>query len=446
MVRIFKKIDYDKLSPKFRRFVNICLGWHPFGYPYKKLKIIGVTGTNGKTTTTTLLYRVAKSLGYKVGLIGTVENFIDDKEVSEDFYTKGSFLSKIFYTSSPTTPEIWELNKLLSEMVKEGCEYVFMEITSHGTEEKRVNGIQFIGGLFTNLTQDHLDYHKSMDKYFLAKKKFFEMLPKQAFALTNADDERGKSMLEGVKARCMLYGFDQCQRPSLTNECQGRPLTCFCGKIRKSDFDGLELDFNGSVIKSKLIGAFNAYNLLSVWSVCELLGFDVSKVKKVLENIEPPKGRFDHFMSDSGVLAIVDYAHTPDALEKVLLTVREVKPRENKTIAVFGCGGDRDTTKRPKMGNIGVALSDVPIFTSDNPRSEDPNKIISDMAAELFPDDLKKIKMIADRREAIKEAVRIAKKGDVIICAGKGHEDYQETNGVKSHFDDMEELRLAFKK
>jgi len=402
-----------KLKTAWWRVKSIWAIYH-YGNPSKKLKIVGVTGTNGKTTTATLLYKVATELGYKAGLVSTVENIIADKKIPADM----------------TTPDSVSLTKLFAEMVGKGCEYVFMEVSSHAMDQGRVAGINFTGGIFTNLTHDHLDYHKNIDNYFEAKRKFFIMLPMSAFALTNNDDEYGVKMLEGIKARKISYGFN--------NE------TDFKGEIVKLDFNGLELNFNGSQIKSKLLGKFNAYNLLAVWSASKLLGFNMPKVDKILEEIEPPRGRFEHFTSRSGVLVIVDYAHTPDALGKVLLAVREIKPKNGRIISVFGCGGDRDPFKRPKMGRIGVAMSDIPIFTSDNPRSEDPNKIIADMMADLLPEDSKKVRNIPNRREAILEAVKLAQKNDVILCAGKGHEDYQEINGVKNHFDDMEELKKAF--
>ena len=431
MKNIFKKIDFENAPLAFKRFMNNLIGFHFFGYPYKKLKIIGVTGTSGKTTTTTLLYRIAMSLGHKSGLIGTVENFIGDKKVFPDFYKNNASLwEKIFFTESFTTPEVWNLNKLLSGMIKEGCEYVFMEVSSIGLEEKRMNSLKFAGGIFTNLSHDHLDFHKNMENYFLSKKNFFKMLPKNAFALTNTDDEYGKKILEGTKARILCYGFDDQED--------------FHGEIKKLDFNGLSLAFNGEIVDSKLLGKFNSYNLLAVWSTSQLIGFDMKKIKEILQKIEPPRGRFDYFMSQSGVLAVIDYAHKPDALLNVLNTIKEIKNKDSKIISVFGCGGDRDAFKRPKMGRIGVALSDIPIFTSDNPRSEDPNKIIADMMAELYPKEIQKVKLIPDRREAIREAVKLAQKGDIILCAGKGHEDYQEINGAKSHFNDAEELKEAF--
>jgi len=415
-----------------RRGIAWLAGMHFFGNPSAKLKIVGVTGTNGKTTTVTLLYKIATELGYKCGLISTVENLVAGEKMSAT------------YNAPSTSPDPIFLNQLLNKMVSKGCKYVFMEVSSHAIDQNRVAGINFTGGIFTNLTQDHLDYHKSMEEYFLAKKKFFKMLPNRAFALSNTDDEYGNRMLKEINACKFSYGF--------------KNQANFKGEISKLDWSGLELDFNSKnlltqrKVRSKLLGKFNAYNLLSVWSAAMLLHFDIDKVGKILESIEPPRGRFDHFTSRNGVLVIVDYAHTPDALEKVLLTISEIKTKESsphtngrgKIISVFGCGGDRDPLKRSKMGRIGVALSDIPIFTSDNPRSEDPNKIIADIMSGLYTDDFKKVKSIPNRREAILEAVKIAQKGDVILVAGKGHEDYQEIKGVKNHFDDMEELKKAF--
>jgi len=404
--------------------VKSMLAMYYYGNPSKKLKIVGVTGTNGKTTTATLLYKIATSLGYKAGLVSTVENIIAGKVVP----------------ATHTTPDSITLTKLFAEMVSAGCEYVFMEVSSHALDQNRVWGVNFAGGIFTNLTQDHLDYHKDMSSYFLAKKKFFYMLPRSAFALSNADDEHGKKMLEGIEASKFLYEFSNVNGPASLDK-------RFVGEILKLDFSGLELKFNDTVIRSKLLGRFNAYNLLSVWSASSLLGFDMDKVKTILETIEPPKGRFDHFRSQSGVLVVVDYAHTPDALEKILNAIKDARSEDKvdgKIISVFGCGGDRDPMKRRIMGKIGATLSDVAIFTSDNPRSEDPAKIIELMKENLSEEDLKKVKTNVNRRDAILEAVKIANAGDIILVAGKGHEDYQEINGVKNHFDDMEELKKAF--
>ncbi len=396
-----------------RRAIATLAALHFYGNPSKKLKIVGVTGTNGKTTTATLLYRVATGLGYKSGLISTVENIITGEK----------------RPATHTTPGPVALHKLLKEMAEKGCEYVFMEVSSHAMDQKRVAGINFVGGIFSNLTHDHLDYHKSIENYFLAKKKFFDMLPVDAFALANTDDPHGKIIIEDTKAKRLSYGFSGSED--------------FAGKILKLDFNGLELDFNGNVVQSKLLGKFNAYNLLAVWSSCKMLGFDMQKVNKILETIEPPEGRFDHFLSAGGILGIVDYAHTPDALEKVLLTIKEIKSENGRIISVFGCGGDRDPLKRRIMGKIGSGLSDIAIFTSDNPRSEDPEKIIAEMKTDLSMIDSKKVKAISNRREAIGEASKMALAGDIILLAGKGHEQYQEIKGVKHHFSDMEELKKA---
>ncbi|MEK7088674.1 MAG: UDP-N-acetylmuramoyl-L-alanyl-D-glutamate--2,6-diaminopimelate ligase [Patescibacteria group bacterium] len=413
----------DKFKIK-RRLIATLAGWHFFCNPSKKLKIVGVTGTNGKTTTATLLYRVATALGYKAGLISTVENIIGSEK---NIIPHGD-------TNPGTTPDPITLNKLLKKMVKEGCLYVFMEVSSHALDQGRVNGINFTGGIFTNLTHDHLDYHKDFENYFIAKKKFFEMLPKNAFALSNMDDEYGNAILDAIKAKKSFYGFGD-----------KTEFIDFYGKILKSNFSGLELDFNGEKVSSKLLGKFNAYNLLAVWSASRLLNFDIKNVNKILENIKPPRGRFDHFMSPQGVLIIVDYAHTPDALEKVLLTIKEIKSQDGRIISVFGCGGDRDPLKRAKMGKIGASLSDITIFTSDNPRNEVPEKIIDQMKDNLSHEETKKIITISDRRLAIVESLKLAKKGDIILCAGKGHEDYQEIKSVRNHFNDVEEFKKLFK-
>src|SRR3989344_6542772 len=347
-----------KLKTLWWRIKSVVVRYY-YGSPSKKLKIVGVTGTSGKTTTATLLYRMATALGYKDGLIGTVENIIvTDRE-----------------EASLTTPDSITLSKLLSRMESRGCEYVFMEASSHAIDQNRIAGINFVGGIFTNLSHDHLDYHKDIENYFAAKKKFFKMLPAKAFALSNADDEYGPKMLQGIKAHPFSYGF--------LGELD---KVYFHGQVKKLDFNGLELSFNDIPVKSNLLGKFNAYNLLAVWSACSLLGFDMDKVNKILENIEPPKGRFDHFTSGSGVLVIVDYAHTPDALEKIFSAVKETKTNNGKIISVFGCGGDRDPLKRPLMGKIGAVNSDIAIFTSDNPRSEDPDKIIDQMKEGLSPE------------------------------------------------------------
>jgi UDP-N-acetylmuramoyl-L-alanyl-D-glutamate--2,6-diaminopimelate ligase len=361
-----------------------------------------------------LLYRIAAELGHKAGLVSTVENVIAGKVLPTEH----------------TTPDSVTLTRLFARMVRAGCEYAFMEVSSHALDQRRVAGVRFAGGIFTNLTHDHLDYHGSMENYFLAKKKLFQMLPAGSFALVNSDDEHGRLMLEGIAARGHTFGFSGGES--------------FHGEIFQLGLDGLELRFNGENIHSRLIGRFNAYNLLGVWSASSLLGFDMAKVNKILENIAPPRGRLEHFTSPDGVMVVVDYAHTPDALEKALLTIRDVKPESSRIISVFGCGGDRDPMKRRVMGKIGAQMSDIAIFTSDNPRGEDPDKIIEQMKTDLSVALSKKVVTLPLRREAITESVRLARPGDIILCAGKGHEDYQEIRGVKHHFDDIEEYKKVY--
>jgi UDP-N-acetylmuramoyl-L-alanyl-D-glutamate--2,6-diaminopimelate ligase len=399
MQNLKKKLKIGRLQ---RKIIATLAGWHFYGNPSKKLKIVGVTGTNGKTTTATLLYKVATELGYKAGLIGTVENIIAGEKIKHS------------ETAPQTTPDPIRLNKLLKEMADRGCEYVFMEVSSHAMDQRRVAGVNFSGGIFTNLTHDHLDYHKNFENYFTAKKKFFQVLPKNAFALSNADDAYGEKILEGIKAKKYIYGFKT-----------------------KADFNEL--------LQSKLIGEFNMYNILAIYGASVLLGFDKEKVKEIIKNLKPVAGRFENIEGKNGVIGIVDYAHTPDALEKVLLAIQGFRKEGSKIILVFGCGGDRDPSKRSKMGKIGATLSDIAIFTSDNPRSEDADKIITEMISDLSPDDLKKVIPMADRHQAIADAVKLAKKGNIILLAGKGHETYQEIKGVKYPFDDMEELKKNFK-
>ncbi len=407
MQRVYKKIK--TLIWRLKSFFAM----YYYGNPSKKLKIIGVTGTNGKTTTATLLYKIATELGHKSGLIGTAGNIIL-KEKRE---------------STHTTPDSISLTKLFREMLDAGCEYVFMEVSSHALDQGRVKGVNFTGAIFTNLTHDHLDYHKSVKNYFEAKKKLFKMLKEDSFALSNTDDEHGSLVLDNIKAKKYSYGFNGGED--------------FHGDILELSFSGIKASFNGVSVYSKLLGKFNAYNMLSVWSTCKLLGFDMDKVGILLQSITPPEGRFDFFIKN-GIMIIVDYAHTPDALEKVLITARDIKNKESKLISVFGCGGDRDPMKRRVMGKIGVKLSDFSIFTSDNPRSEDPIKIIEEMKTDLSMNDLEKVKVVVDRKEAILESVKVASVGDIIICAGKGHEKYQEIKGIRHNFNDMEEYKKLF--
>ena len=407
MGNIFKKL---KLK---RRLIATLAGWHFYGNPSKDLKIVGVTGTNGKTTTATLLYKIATELGYKAGLMGTVENIIVDE----------------VRPATHTTPSPIQLNALLREMVARGCEYVFMEVSSHSIDQNRIAGVNFVGGIFTNLTHDHLDYHKTMENYFAAKKKFFAGLSSHAFALANADDEYGKRMLHGIAGVPFRYGFEK--------EAE------FEGKIDTLDFNGLQMQFNDIPVQSKLLGKFNAYNLLAVWSACSLLGFDMASVNTILAKVEPPRGRFDYFLSNNNVMGVVDFAHTPDALEKILLALREVKKEHGKIIAIFGCGGNKDSSKRHIMGSIGATLADIAVFSADNPRQEDPKDIIEMMKKGLTNEQLQKVKEFPLRQDAIAYAASIAKPGDIILAAGKGHENEQEIKGVKYHFNDMEILKKA---
>lgn len=369
-----------------------------YGQPSRKLKLVGVTGTNGKTTTATLLHQLFRDLGFRAGMIGTVVNKINDKS----------------YEATRTTPDGVALNELLAEMVDEGCEYCFMEVSSHSVSEKRISGLHFIGGIFTNLTLDHLDYHKTLDNYCDAKKAFFDMLPSTSFVIANIDDDRGEYMLSSTNA----------QKYTLS--------------LKK------DADFNDR-LNTKLIGEFNLYNVLGVYAVAVLLGQDKEKVKNIISNLEPVPGRFQYIKSAGGITGIVDYAHTPDALENVLRTVSEMK-KGGRVISVVGCGGDRDKSKRPIMAKIGYDMSDILILTSDNPRTENPEDILEDMKKGI--DGLyfeNKVYIIVDRYEAIEFACEKAKHGDYILIAGKGHENYQEVNGVKTHFDDMEELQKSLK-
>lgn len=407
MNNLIRKIN-NRLKLK-RRLIALLASLHFYGNPSKSLKIVGVTGTNGKTTVATLLYKVAIGLGHKAGLIGTVEVLINDEKYKFDHKT-------------PTTPDPLTLNKILKDMCREKVEYVFMEVSSHAMDQNRVAGVHFVGGVFTNLTHDHLDYHKSLENYFKAKKKFFKILPKNAFALSNIDDEYGEKMLSGIRAQKYTYGF----KNNLANPSAHEP------------------DFKER-LETGLIGEFNAYNTLAVFGATRLLGFDEHKTKELLKNITPPAGRFEYFMSPSSVLCIVDYAHTPDALENVLKTAKGLLTEGNKLISVFGCGGDRDPLKRKIMGKIGAIYSDIAIFTSDNPRNENPENIINQMKEGLSADLLEKVTTVPDRKQAILESIKIAQKGDIILCAGKGHETYQEIKGIKHHFNDMEEFQNILK-
>ena len=385
-----------------------------YGDPSRKLKLVGVTGTNGKTTIATLLYNMFRKFGHKCGLLSTVCNYIEDEAIPTDH----------------TTPDPIELNSLLARMVDAGCEYAFMECSSHAIAQKRIGGLRFTGGLFTNLTRDHLDYHKTFENYRDAKKAFFDGLDKDAFAITNADDKNGLFMVQNTKAKVKTYST--------------RSLADFKAKIIECHFEGMYLDINGKEVGVQFIGKFNVSNLLAVYGAAVMLGKKPEDILVILSTLKSVNGRLEPIRSPEGYTAIVDYAHTPDALENVLNAIHEVLDGKGKVITVCGAGGNRDKGKRPLMAQEAVKQSDRVIITSDNPRFEEPQDIINDMLAGLDARQMKKVVSIVDRREAIRTASMMAEKGDVILIAGKGHEDYQEIKGVKHHFDDKEVVREIF--
>ena len=386
-----------------------------YGDPTSKLELVGVTGTNGKTTIATLLYNMFQKFGYKVGLVSTVCNYIDDKPIP----------------TSHTTPDPITLNRLLGQMADEGCKYVFMEVSSHSVSQKRIGGLKFAGGIFTNLTRDHLDYHKTVDNYLKAKKTFFDNLSKSAFALTNADDKNGLVMTQNTKAKVYTYSL--------------RNISDFKAKVLEDSFEGMLLDMDRKEICVQFIGRFNASNVLAVYATACLLGKKAEDVLVTLSTLHPVSGRFESLRSSKGYTAIVDYAHTPDALTNVLSTIQEVVNGKGNVITVVGAGGNRDKGKRPIMAQEAVKQSDKVIITSDNPRFEDPQDIINDMISGLSKDDMRKVLCITDRAAAIKTACMLAQAGDAVLVAGKGHENYQEIQGVKHHFDDKEVIEEIFK-
>lgn len=385
-----------------------------YGNPSGDLKLVGVTGTNGKTTIATLLYKLFKKAGYKVGLLSTVKVMVDEVE----------------YEATHTTPNSLMINKYLSLMVEEGVEYCFMEVSSHGVHQKRTEGLSFVGGVFTNLSHDHLDYHETFAEYRDVKKSFFDSLPKSAFALVNIDDKNGQIMLQNTKASKKSYAL--------------KTLGDYKVKVLEKRFSGTLLSINGVEIWTRLIGEFNAYNLAAIFGVADLLGFEKLETLRIVSELESVRGRFEYTVSEDKVTAIVDYAHTPDALKNVLQTINDIRTGNEKVFTVVGCGGDRDKTKRPKMALIASQLSDQAIFTSDNPRTEDAQVIIDEMEEGVSAENYKKTLSILDRRQAIKTACKLAEAGDIILIAGKGHENYQEINGVKHHFDDLEEVTNCF--
>jgi UDP-N-acetylmuramoyl-L-alanyl-D-glutamate--2,6-diaminopimelate ligase len=386
-----------------------------YGQPSHKIKLVGVTGTNGKTTVATLLFKLFSALGYKCGLISTVQNQVADQVIP----------------ATHTTPDAISLNELLAKMAEASCSHVFMEVSSHALDQNRVAGIRFAGGLFTNITHDHLDYHKTFDEYIKAKKKFFDELSPAAFAISNADDKRGAVMLQNTAARKYFYSL--------------KTLADFKGKILENNITGLLMAINDTEVHFKMIGTFNAYNLLAVFGAAVCLGEDKQEVLKVLSSLDGAEGRFDYMVSPKErVIGIIDYAHTPDALLNVLATIKNLRQGEEKILTVVGCGGDRDKTKRPVMAEVACEHSDRIFFTSDNPRSEDPSAIIKDMEAGVNISCRKKFISIADRKEAIKTAVSFSNKEDIVLVAGKGHEKYQEIKGVKYPFDDKAVLAEMF--
>ena len=408
----FSRVTYVQVENSSIALAQIASVW--FGNPSEQLKLVGVTGTNGKTTIATLLHRMFRALGYGAGLLSTVANYVNDES----------------YPTTHTTLDPITLHSFLRKMADAGCEYAFMEVSSHAIHQKRVHGLHFEGGVFTNLTQDHLDYHKNMLEYRNVKKAFFDSLPKTAFALTNSDDKNGPIMLQNTKAKQFTYSV--------------KGLADFKVRIFEKHFDGTEIEINSKQLIVQFVGVFNVYNLLAVYGVSVLLGQDPDEVLRVLSILKPVAGRFQTLRSPKNFTAIVDYAHTPDALTNVLNAIHEVLDQKGDIITVVGCGGNRDKTKRPLMAREAVELSNKVILTSDNPRFEEPQDIIDDMVAGLDDEQRRTTLSIVDRREAIKTACALAKPGDVILVAGKGHEDYQEVKGVKHHFDDKEVVEEMF--
>lgn len=405
-------ITYVRVRDTAIALAHICSNF--FDQPSSKIKLIGVTGTNGKTTSVTLLHSLFTKLGYKCGLLSTVRNLIDNIEIA----------------STHTTPDPLQLNKLLSQMVDAGCAYCFMEVSSHSVVQHRITGLSFVGGLFTNITRDHLDYHKTFDEYIRAKKGFFDVLDENAFALVNADDRNHKIMLQNTKAATRTFSQ--------------KSVSDYKVKVLENTFSGLLLSIDGNDVLCRLVGSFNAYNLLGVYATAIECGEDKMNVLTALSSLIPPDGRFEYLTSENGVNGIIDYAHTPDALQNVLLTIKDIRTGNEQVITIVGCGGDRDAGKRPQMASIACEYSDKVILTSDNPRSEDPELIIAQMREGVPGQYYRKTLSITDRKEAVRTAVALSKPGDIILLAGKGHEKYQEIKGVKIPFDDKQVLADSF--
>lgn len=403
---ILENVSYIKVKDAKSALATLASNY--FENPSSKLKLIGVTGTNGKTTIASLLYQLFKKAGFNVGLLSTVKVVVNDKE----------------YYATHTTPDSITINSYLNDMIHEGVDYCFMEVSSHGIHQKRTHGLHFEGGIFTNLSHDHLDYHNSFAEYRDVKKAFFDFLPKTAFALVNIDDKNGTVMLQNTKATKRTYAL--------------KTIADFKGKVLEKRMSGTLLTVNGTEIWSKLIGTFNAYNLLAIIGTAELCGLEKLEILRLVSELESVSGRFQYVISKTGITAIVDYAHTPDALKNVLETISDIKTGKEKVITVVGCGGDRDKTKRPKMAKIASQLSNQAIFTSDNPRTENAQTIIDEMEVGVSAENLAKTLSIVDRKQAIKTACKLSESGDIVLVAGKGHEAYQEINGERFHFDDLE--------
>ena len=411
-----KKIDSDVTYVKVKDS-NEALSYMAANYfdnPSKKLNLIGITGTNGKTTLASLSYNLFQKAGYPSGLISTVKIKVGDQS----------------FSTTHTTPDALTINQFLSQMVEAGVSHCFMEVSSHGIHQKRTKSLCFKGGVFTNLTHDHLDYHKTFSEYRDVKKSFFDELPNSAFALVNIDDKNGKFMLQNTKATHTTYAL--------------KTLADYKAKILENSMEGLLLQIQGQEIWTRLIGSFNAYNLLAIYGIADLLGLDQLEILRIISDLDSVDGRFQYFVSNKEVTVIIDYAHTPDALKNVLQTINDIRTNNETLVTVVGTGGDRDKTKRPKIAHIASQLSNQVIFTSDNPRSEDPQKIIDDMEAGVSPENYKKTLTILDRKQAIKTASKLVKKGDIVLIAGKGHEDYQLINGVKHDFDDLKVAKSIF--
>lgn len=406
---IIAEVTYLRVADSSKALGHLASNF--YGNPSKKLKLIGVTGTNGKTTVTTLLYDIFRNLGHQSALISTVEYRIGDEIIP----------------STHTTPDVIRLNQMLAKAVEIGCEYAFMEVSSHGIVQNRIEGLHFKIAGFTNLTHDHLDFHKTFQNYLNAKKRFFDELEDSAIAITNADDKNGLVMLQNTKAKKKTFAL--------------KTMADFHGKVLELDFNGMLLNFNNKEFWTTLTGKFNAYNLLLAYGIALELGVDETELLQAISTLHRVNGRFETIKSDSGIFFVVDYSHTPDALENVLDSINEIRTKNERLICVFGCGGDRDKTKRPEMGDIATKKSTLAIITSDNPRTEDPLEIIKEIEAGVQPQNYSKYTSIPDRKEAIKMAIKFAEPKDIVLVAGKGHETYQDIGGVKHHFDDKETIR-----